>query len=210
MRTPERHSRAHAFINKTGHTFKTLGRHARHADAAEDAKMISRAVHEHERHDHPGEKLTKLKLADGGVAEGDAAKPRPDRGSRGHGKGKTSINIVVMPEDKGGPQGGQAQPVPVPVPHPVPTPPPAPPPHPGMPPGVPMMPPGMMPGVGAPAAMPPRPPVPPPGPMPRKHGGRAHPVSEHGTGMPHLTGGSGSGVGRKEKADAMERHGHRR
>ena len=78
------------------------------SDLAQDRKMVKKAVHEHEEHDHPGEKETKLKIKRGGRVAGAAPKHRADRRARGGGmehKGKksghTKINIVV-----GNPGGG--------------------------------------------------------------------------------------------------------
>lgn len=106
------------------------------SDEAEDKAMIKKAVHKHEKHDHKGEPLTKLK--NGGEAEGEKAHHRPDRKARAAGgstkgkkKGHAQVNVIVA----GG--GGQ------PAPHP-------------------MMPPPMA-APGGPPPMPPRPPMPPPG-----------------------------------------------
>ena len=65
------------------------------------------AVHKHEKTEHPGKPLTKLKS--GGVASGEKAIPRLDKKARG-GKTKGShvhVNVIV-------PQGAK-QPVPVPM-----------------------------------------------------------------------------------------------
>ena len=184
-----------------------LREHGGRSDEAEDRLMIKRAMGEHDRQLHPG-KHTRLKLADGGAAEGGASARRLDRGGRsGKAKGKGShVNVIVAP---GG--GGQDRPVPVPVPAGgppglPPRPPMAPPAGPGM------VPPGMPPaGLARPpmaAGMPP-PGMMPPGMMPRRKGGRvradggrAEADEAHGktTGMPHMTGGGHSGIGRLQKA----------
>mgnify|MGYP001604789523 CR=1 FL=1 len=159
-------------------------------DEASDRKMISKAIEEHDDQLHGGKK-TRLHLADGGSAMGDAPMSRPDRsarGSKGKGKAHTNINVIMAPG------GGQQQPpqrVPVPVPMPPGAgaggPPPMPPPRPpmGPPPGA--MPPGL--AGGMPPGGPPGGGMPPGMPM-RKVGGRAP--------MAHLTAGKGSGVGRLE------------
>ena len=167
-----------------GHLDKHLDRRE---DEEADKRMVEKAVHAHERHDHKGEPLTKLKLAAGGIADGSGVRARPDRAGRGK-KPQTSINIMVMPDHGGAGGPGAAVPVPVPVPHPV----------------APPMPPGGMP----PGALPPRPPMPMPAapggmgapmapPMLRKRGGRAQ--------MAHLDAGKGSGVGRRELSREMAR-----
>lgn len=74
-----------------------------------DAKIKS-AVHQHEGHDHPGEKKTPIKLKAGGTAHGHKPKHRADRKGRGH----TTVNVVVA--------GQHPKPVPVPIPKPVPVP----------------------------------------------------------------------------------------
>ena len=111
------------------------------ADARQDARTVASGVHKHERHDHPGTPLTKLR--GGGKVEGRARGGRLDRGG---GKKPVTVNVVVA----GG--GGQGHPVPVPVPGGMPPHPPiagmgpgGPPPGAGMPPGAGGPPPGMMP-----------------------------------------------------------------
>lgn len=124
----------------------------------------------------------------GSVSDGQAQGTRPTGGrlarkAGGRTKGKANINIVI---DTG---RGQQQPAPPPAglipPHP---------PMPMPPPGA--MPPGPPPNMGAPIPMGPPPgAMPPPGmpPMARKRGGRT------------LDAGSGSGVGRLEKAEMQKR-----
>lgn len=72
----------------TSKAAKLLARcgYAAGGDVAQDRAMIARAVHAHEKHDHPGKPMTKL--AKGGSAM------RP--GSRGHGK-HVQIAINVHP-----------------------------------------------------------------------------------------------------------------
>lgn len=163
-------------------------------DAAQDRRMIADAVHKHERHDHAGEPLTKLR--GGGAVKGEMGARRADKYARGGqvksgSKSPAKINIVIAtgggePERQmafqqgaqvGTKMGAMAA---------------AKPPMPSRPPMVgapPPMPPPPMPG--APGAIPPG-----GGMMPRpgmmKRGGRL------------LTAGAGGGEGRLEKA-GMER-----
>ena len=137
--------RAKRIVESAGYKMggETLGRKE---DAESDIKMITKAVHEHEAHDHPGKPKTKLKLRNGGLAEGGMAPNRLDQRPRGgggkHGKGKTNIEINVSPHPGMGGAGG-----------------------PGMgPPGMGTPGAGLPPGLGLPPA-PARPPTPPP-PMP--------------------------------------------
>lgn len=84
-------------------------------DIAEDKKLISEMVHKHEKHDHPGSSLTKLK--NGGIADHKKSHHRLDKLARG-GKPKhkagTKVNVIVAPQG-----GKQIVPVPRPVPVPV-------------------------------------------------------------------------------------------
>jgi hypothetical protein len=78
------------------------------ADEKQDKKMIKAAVHKHEKHDHPGKPMTKLK--EGGHVHGGKSKPRLDKFARGgHVKSKgekgTKVNVIVAPGAGGG-QGG--------------------------------------------------------------------------------------------------------
>lgn len=156
-----------------------------HADAAEDAAMIKKAIGEHEAHDHPGQKKTRLSFKRGGFAEGGMAGQRLDQKSRGGGgksKGHTNITVNVAPHPKPGmgmmgtPGAGMALP-----PHPMPAPG-APPPQPmpapprppmagGMPPGAMGVPGGMPPGGMPPGGMPPRPMI--------KRGGKAESMPDN-------------------------------
>lgn len=147
----EKREKAHDMIARTGHHLARGG----HADAAEDAAMIRKAVHEHEAADHPGKPKTHIRFKAGGAVHGEAAHHHLGRRARGGhtGKGKqTHVNVIVAPQG-----GGMHPPMPAaapapPPPRPVAPPPPAaprpamaPPPGAGMmPPGGGMRPPGMM------------------------------------------------------------------
>lgn len=171
-------------------------------DAGQDRAMISDAVHKHEGRMHAGRAKTDfggigganakarndraVRRATGGRIfggiEGGAARPAIDAGDVGHkgrkGPSSTTINVIVAP------QGGKEGPAAAAAPG-------------ALPPGLP--PPPVAPGVGGPPGLPPGPmagagpmPMPPmggAGPMPpiRKSGGR-------------VSGGSGGGVGRLDKA----------
>lgn len=126
------------------------------SDEAEDRAMVKRAVHRHERHDHPGKPLTPLRK--GGNVHGKRAGHRLDKHARGgrtkkHG---TQVNIIVKSGDKEKEQMAAQQGMAMGAkaamaagPKPPMGPPPGPP---GMPP------PGAGPG-GPPPGMPPRPPM---------------------------------------------------
>jgi len=116
-----------------------------------------------------------------GVVGGREAHAKGGR-TKGKGKGKTHINIIIGAH--GAPAGGGMMPN---APVPAPMSPRTPPMPEGGPPMPPMPPPGMMPpGAGGP-------PMPPPGMMPRKNGGRTMHVIDHA---------AGGGLGRKEKIKA--------
>lgn len=129
------------------------------SDEAEDKAMIKKAVHKHERHDHPGKPLTPLRK--GGGVHGKHAGHRLDRHARG-GRAKkhgTQVNIIVKSGDKEKEQMAAQQGMAMGAkmaagaggpPHP----PMGPPPGAGAPP---MPPPGA--GPGGPPGMPPRPPM---------------------------------------------------
>ena len=207
--------KARALIARTGHHLGKAGGHMA-SDYEQDKRMVERGIHEHERHMHPGEAETKVKLADGGTAFGPMASSRSDRAPRGKaGKGKqTHIAIVVNPGAGGPPGASAAPPRAIPVPVPVRAPVAAPPPPPAMPPG------GMPPGAMAPRpGMPPGAMMPPPGGMPmmRKAGGSVRGTARDGEeyahmkgsgkggrGRPEMTAGAGSGEGRLEASRALD------
>lgn len=168
MHEREGRGKARALVAKTG--YSPVGGHFKlggNSDAAADAKMVTKGVHEHEGALHKGSPKTRLTFAEGGMA----GMPRLDQKSRGGGGSKRSskghgntINIAVVPHAGGGqPPPAAAAPHP-PMPVVPPRPPLVGPPGGGMPPG---MPPGGAPPIAAGAAPPvamPRPPMaPPPG-----------------------------------------------
>lgn len=187
-------------------------------DAAQDARMVGKGIHQHDTQLHPG-KHTKVKLKTGGPVAGAKVKPRLDRpgraaggraafakGGKTKGKGSTHVNVIVAPQG-GGEKPGMASGLPPPpggggVPHPPPPPMPPPPGAGG---------PGMPPPGGGPMAggMPPRPPMGPAGPgMPpppmRAKGGRVEKKAGGRTkrapgGMVPMNAGGKSGEGRLEK-----------
>lgn len=169
-----------------------------HSDAAADKKMISEAVHKHERHLHPGSELTPFdtgkaksrldrpgRAAGGRTGESKSKKSGSSKPKSGGKSGAPNINIIVAPGGGGagkppiGPSPGVGGPPPI-----MPKPPMGPPPGAGA-----MPPPGGPPGAGAPPMPPPRPPMGSPG-MPRKNGGRA---------TVNMDAGAASGLGRLEK-----------
>ena len=177
LRTKEQ-SKAEGYLRKAG--YKVGGRVS---DEAQDAKMVTAGVHQHERHLHKGEAPTALKLKGGGKVSGEGTKARLDKYARGGRtkSGPSKINIVIATG-----KDQQPQAVPVPVPHPVPVPTAAPPA--GAPP-MGAMPPGAMPPGGMPPGMPMRPPM--------KRGGAVK-------GQFALTDAGAAGAkGRLEKAEAV-------
>lgn len=103
-REHDRRKKARTMLSKGGYA---AGGHMKHPDEAEDKKLIKKEMGK-----------ARIRLRDGGMAEGNEPKPRADRMSRG-GKSKhkgahTTVNVVVA--------GQHPKPVPVPVPKPVPVP----------------------------------------------------------------------------------------
>ena len=208
--------RATRIVNGAGYKVGgTLG--AKDDDREADIRMIRRAVGEHEGNMHRGEAKTRIKLKDGGFADGGMASSRMDQKPRSSSKkgNGPQINIIVSPN--AGAQPPAAPPMMPPRPAPVmmpPKPPPGPPPEaaPAMPP---MMPPpgGPPPGgiAGGPGMMPPGAPGPagmmPRRPMGMRSGGN---VGRGGEGAPAMTAGSGAGPGRLQKAEREGFHPTRR
>ncbi|MDE3114159.1 MAG: hypothetical protein KGL26_01040 [Pseudomonadota bacterium] len=63
-------------------------------DEAQDKRMVTSAVRQHEEHDHKGEPLTKLKLRRGGRASlVDGASPTHSNGKRA--RGKSGVTLVI-------------------------------------------------------------------------------------------------------------------
>ena len=63
--------------------------------------MVSKGISQHESHDHKGEKKTKLKLATGGAAKGEAPHNRMDRKPRAAGgrnkhnkEPRVAVNVI--------------------------------------------------------------------------------------------------------------------
>ncbi len=195
--------RATRIVNGAGYKMGgNLG--AKNDDREADVKLIKQAISEHDSQLHPGSH-TRIKLKEGGFADGGMAPARMDqRGRSGKGKQppKSQVNIVVAGHPgAGAAPGAGAVPPPI-MPPPRPAPPPMPPPRPPMA-GAPGLPPGGLPPggmVGGPGMLPPGAPPPgglPPRPMGIKTGGN---VGRGGEGEPAMKAGSGSGEGRLEKA----------
>lgn len=131
----------HAAMKRQGHRDHEAKVHklsGHHSDVAQDKKLIERAIHEHEKHDHPGSPLTKLKLSTGGHVKGEASRHRLDHkgshrkgmatggaamekkphskkeGKGAKGKSGNHVNIIVAP-GAGGPHGA---PMPMAAPRP--------------------------------------------------------------------------------------------
>lgn len=85
----ERHARAHQILKQAGYSAYKRGGHT---DEAEDKKMMAGYVHKHEKHDHPGTKLTKFKT--GGAVHGKHAKAHAHKKGRG-----SHVTIVVGAND---------------------------------------------------------------------------------------------------------------
>lgn len=78
--------------------------------ARDDRVMVIKGVHQHEKADHPGKPLTKLKLADGGVAEGHAGRKRMDRAGRRKRDdgGSAGVNQAMNPSNNAAQQAMQS------------------------------------------------------------------------------------------------------
>lgn len=175
---------SHAEMKRRGHSdhAEQIRHHTSHADEAEDRAMIAKAVHQHEKKDHPGTKETHLKFRDGGAVPGKPRKEHLGRAKHAKGgsvKGKGNhVNVIIA----GGHPGGMPGPTPGPVggvaPPPMPMAPPRPPmgPMAGPPVGA------GVPGMGGPPGM-------------RARGGRAYAKG----GMVDMDAGAGGGLGRLEK-----------
>lgn len=183
MAEHEKRANARKMLSRSG--YKAGGHLTKHPDKYATKHEIVEAVSEHEGALHKGKPKTKLRLKDGGVAEGFAPKRRADRLARG-GKAKkhghTTVNVLV-----GGDHPSEPKPVPVPVPVPGG--------GAGGPPPMAGPPPGMMPpGAGGPP-----PGMPPPG---AKKGGRIeHNALKRGGRAKGFSAGSGGGEGRLQKAE---------
>lgn len=185
-------SKAEAHVKRAGYA---SGGKVRESDEAQDRALVTKGVHAHERHDHPGTKLTDLKLRSGGHVKGERPKHRPDKMARG-GKVRPAVNIIIsngggeaerqmafkqgaqVGTAVGGAQAARMMPPPAMPPRPPMVPPP------GMPAGgAPSIPPpgAAMGAPGVPPGMPPRPPM--------KRGGAVNDI-----------GGAGGAEGRLEKS----------
>jgi hypothetical protein len=99
-----------------------MGSHARlrkeaeesRADRLADISRVKKAVHEHEAHDHKGEKKTPLEgLRHGGKTRHEVEGKRAKGGRLDRKQGGSKVNVVVAPQ---GGAPGPSRPVPVPVP----------------------------------------------------------------------------------------------
>lgn len=228
MAETEHHKKARDLMDRTGYAGSHLHKPSAFSEKMEKAEIrkdVTKGVHDHESHDHPGTRKTDIKFKDGGFIPGRSPHHRADKKPRGG-----DIHIQVNPP--------AARPVPVPVPMnagPMPPRPPMPPPGP---------PPGTMAG-GPPGA----PPMGPPGMPMRKGGGRTYadggsvkdsptpstaervtprplsavspvtarpattvtpaPLNKNVTAyrgggrVPGIDGGAGGGMGRKQKSEAL-------
>lgn len=86
-----------------------LRAHGGRGDEAADKKMVAAGVHQHESHDHKGESLTKLKLRDGGEAEGHVGKRRLDRAGRRRADGGRADKVWREAEGGEGASAGPAR-----------------------------------------------------------------------------------------------------
>lgn len=104
-----------AFTSRKEHAKALMGR-AGYKTGGEAKSEAVKAVHAHERHDHPGKPLTKL--ATGGAVEGKASGGRLDKMARGgkhHGKPHTKITIVNAPQSAPAPAGAMMPHPPMPM-----------------------------------------------------------------------------------------------
>jgi hypothetical protein len=183
MKNPESKHRKRARQLLARHGYAVGG----HVTTAEVKNKIIRAVHEHEKADHPSRPLTKIKLKRGGRANGVRPAERADRPKRARGgrNPRHGTKVIVV---NGAPS--PPRPVPVPVPRPVPAPPAAA--QPAAP-----APRAPMPAPQGGTPMPPRPPM-------AKRGGAIRGRIGH---RPRMTAGAKNALGREQK---MEAYGHDR
>jgi hypothetical protein len=116
-RTKER-AIADAAVKRSGYNSGGRLKQEEASDEAKDKRMVKKAVHQHEKHDHKGQKPTDLKLKGGGEVKGKMAEKRLDKRARGGaltepmpekahgdggkkaaGKGKHGPNInIILPQ----------------------------------------------------------------------------------------------------------------
>lgn len=113
LHTASREDQAREIVRRAGYAHG--GAISEAEDERKDKKMVRSAVHQHEAHDHKGEKPTKLALKAGGSVHGKEASGRPDRRARGGmmpeggpSKHKAGRKAVVNIKIGGGGGNGQA------------------------------------------------------------------------------------------------------